>query len=129
MAKEKDYKALLAKDAIHITDLDKIELSEIDNEHAFNVDQRHTAYSLNQESFKFLLDPILSNGLEKVTAMGYGITPNALSKAEGGMSRYFSQRFAQVTKVCFFNWIFRAFGNALPNKMFNVVGAQYYFCI
>jgi glutamate synthase (NADPH/NADH) large chain len=97
LAKEKDYKALLARDAIHITDLNTIELSEINNEHEFNVDQRHTAYSLNQESFKFLLDPILSNGLEKVTAMGYGITPNALSKAEGGMSRYFSQRFAQVT--------------------------------
>ena len=29
--------------------------------------------------------------------MGYGLAPNALSSAEGGMSRYFSQRFAQVT--------------------------------
>ncbi len=97
LAKEKDYKALLAKNAVHISDFDKVELSELDNEHALNIDQRHTAYSLNQESFKFLLDPILSNGMEKVSAMGYGITPNALSKAEGGMSRYFSQRFAQVT--------------------------------
>ncbi len=97
LAKEKDYPTLLAQSAIHITDLDKVDLSELDNEHSFNVDQRHTAYSLNQESFKFLLDPMLSNGLEKVSAMGYGITPNALSKAEGGMSRYFSQRFAQVT--------------------------------
>ncbi len=97
LAKEKDYKVLLAQSAIHITDLDKVELSELDNSHNFNIDQRHTAYSLNQESFKFLLDPMLSNGLEKVSAMGYGLTPNALSKAEGGMSRYFSQRFAQVT--------------------------------
>ncbi|MCK5189348.1 MAG: glutamate synthase large subunit, partial [Methylococcales bacterium] len=97
LAKEKDYRALLEQSAIHITDLEKVELSEIDNEHTLNIDQRHTAYSLNQESFKFLLDPILSNGMEKVSAMGYGITPNALSKAEGGMSRYFSQRFAQVT--------------------------------
>lgn len=97
LAKEKDYKALLAQNAIHITDLDKVALSEINNEHPLNIDQCHTAYSLNQESFKFLLDPILSNGLEKVSAMGYGITPNALSKEEGGMSRYFSQRFAQVT--------------------------------
>jgi glutamate synthase (NADPH/NADH) large chain len=40
---------------------------------------------------------MLSTGLEKISAMGYGITPNALSGAEGGMSRYFSQRFAQVT--------------------------------
>ncbi|MCK5828788.1 MAG: glutamate synthase large subunit [Methylococcales bacterium] len=97
LAKEKDYKKLLKHSAIHIDDLDKIDLSEINNDHTFNIDQRHTAYSLNQESFKFLLDPILSNGLEKVSAMGYGLTPNALSKAEGGMSRYFSQRFAQVT--------------------------------
>lgn len=102
LAKEKDYKALLDQNAIHITDLEKVGLSEIghtenSHQHAFNTDQRHTAYSLNQESFKFLLDPILSNGMEKVSAMGYGITPNALSKAEGGMSRYFSQRFAQVT--------------------------------
>jgi len=97
LAKENDYKALLDKNAVHLTDFDKVELSELNNEHSFNVDQRHTAYSLNQESFKFLLDPILSNGMEKVSAMGYGITPNALSKAEGGMSRYFSQRFAQVT--------------------------------
>ena len=29
--------------------------------------------------------------------MGYGLAPNALSAAEGGMFRYFSQRFAQVT--------------------------------
>ena len=97
LAKERDYKALLDSAAVHLTDFDKVELSELNNEHNFNIDQRHTAYSLNQESFKFLLDPILSSGLEKVSAMGYGITPNALSKAEGGMSRYFSQRFAQVT--------------------------------
>ncbi len=97
LATEKDYKALLAKNAVHIADFDKVELSEMCNQHTLNIDQRHTAYSLNQESFKFLLDPILSNGMEKVSAMGYGITPNALSKSEGGMSHYFSQRFAQVT--------------------------------
>ncbi|WP_031432745.1 glutamate synthase-related protein [Methylomarinum vadi] len=97
LASEKDYKALLKEKSIHISDLPAIEFNEIDNDHEFNIEQRHTAYSLNQESFKFLLDPILAAGLEKVSAMGYGITPNALSGAEGGMSRYFSQRFAQVT--------------------------------
>jgi glutamate synthase (NADPH/NADH) large chain len=40
---------------------------------------------------------MLATGAEKVSAMGYGLAPNALSSAEGGMSRYFSQRFAQVT--------------------------------
>ena len=97
LAKETDYHALLKARAIHLDDLAEVSLADIDNQHAFNIDQQHTAYSLNQESFKFLLDPMLSTGLEKISAMGYGITPNALSGAEGGMSRYFSQRFAQVT--------------------------------
>ncbi len=98
LAAEKDYTALLAARRINLSDLSKIELTDLpQNSHAFSIDQQHTAYSLNQESFRFLLDPMLSSGLEKVSAMGYGITPNALSGAEGGMSRYFSQRFAQVT--------------------------------
>ena len=96
LAKEKDYQALLAQSCLHLEDLPKVELAELENPQAL-IDQRHTAYSLNQESFKFLLDPILQTGLEKVSAMGYGLTPNALSAAEGGMFRYFSQRFAQVT--------------------------------
>ncbi len=97
LAKQKDYQALLDQKRLHISGLPEVAIDEISSEHAFSIEQRHTAYSLNQESFKFLLDPMLANGLEKVTAMGYGITPNALSSAEGGMSRYFSQRFAQVT--------------------------------
>jgi glutamate synthase (NADPH/NADH) large chain len=129
LAKEKDYAALLAQRCIHLSELPKVDLTELSNppqspffkggsenpaqsvkgEHElpplekggqggiFNIDQRYTAYSLNQESFRFLLDPILATGMEKVTAMGYGLAPNALSSAEGGMSRYFSQRFAQVT--------------------------------
>jgi len=97
LAKEKDYKTLLLQSRIDIKDLPKVEFSEINNDHPLNVNQRHTAYSLNQESFKFLLDPILQTGLEKVSAMGYGLTPNALNASEGGMFRYFSQRFAQVT--------------------------------
>lgn len=97
LAKEKDYRALLKQRSLHLSELPKVALSELDEGHELNVDQRHTAYSLNQESFKFLLDPILQSGAEKVSAMGYGLAPNALSKSEGGMSRYFSQRFAQVT--------------------------------
>ncbi|GFO70923.1 glutamate synthase (NADPH/NADH) large chain [Bathymodiolus japonicus methanotrophic gill symbiont] len=97
LAKATDYHALLKARAIHLDELASVALADVDNQHAFNIDQQHTAYSLNQESFKFLLDPMLSTGLEKISAMGYGITPNSLSGAEGGMSRYFSQRFAQVT--------------------------------
>lgn len=82
---------------MNLSDLPKVDLSELNNDHDLNVDQRFTAYSLNQESFRFLLDPILASGMERISAMGYGLAPNALSGAEGGMSRYFSQRFAQVT--------------------------------
>ncbi len=96
LAKEKDYQALLKQRCVHINSLPPAEVPE-ESPHPLSIEQRHTAYSLNQESFKFLLDPILQTGLEKVTAMGYGITPNALSAGEGGMFRYFSQRFAQVT--------------------------------
>lgn len=97
LAKEQDYAALLQQRRVHIADLAKVDLSEINNESALSVEQRYTAYSLNQESFRLMLDPILATGVEKVSAMGYGLAPNALSSAEGGMSRYFSQRFAQVT--------------------------------
>ena len=58
---------------------------------------RYVAYTHNQESFKFLMDPMLQTGVEKVSAMGYGNAINALSDNEGGVAKYFSQRFAQVT--------------------------------
>lgn len=97
LAKEQDYTVLLEQRCLHLSELPKVKLAELADNHSLNIDQRYTAYSLNQESFRFLLDPMLATGLEKVTAMGYGLAPNALSSAEGGMSRYFSQRFAQVT--------------------------------
>lgn len=56
---------MLAQRCVHMDQLPKVELSEIGNEHTLNIEQRHTAYALNQESFKFLLDPILQTGLEK----------------------------------------------------------------
>ncbi len=43
------------------------------------------------------MDPMLATGTEKVSAMGYGNAINALSDNEGGVAKYFSQRFAQVT--------------------------------
>jgi glutamate synthase (NADPH/NADH) large chain len=58
---------------------------------------RFVAYTHNQESFKFLMDPMLQSGVEKISAMGYGNAINALSDNEGGVAKYFSQRFAQVT--------------------------------
>ena len=97
LAKEKNYTELLAQRSVHLSELPKVELSELNNDYSLSVQQRFTAYSHNQESFRFLLDPLLATGMERISAMGYGLTPNALSASEGGMSRYFSQRFAQVT--------------------------------
>src|SRR6478735_9961950 len=44
-----------------------------------------------------MMDPMLASGQEKLSAMGYGNAINALSDQEGGVAKYFSQRFAQVT--------------------------------
>lgn len=97
LSKEKDYSQLLKDAHIDLADLPEAQLSEVETVSNFNSAARHVAYSMNQESFKFMLDPMLQNGAEKISAMGYGIAPNALTEDEGGMSRYFSQRFAQVT--------------------------------
>lgn len=97
LAKEKNYKQLLEQARINIEDLDPCSIEDYQHESSLGLSARHVAYSMNQESFKFMLDPMLQNGMEKISAMGYGLTPNALSDQEGGMSRFFSQRFAQVT--------------------------------
>nr|WP_086937523.1 glutamate synthase-related protein [Thaumasiovibrio occultus] len=97
LAQEQDYGALLAEACIDLEQLAEIGFADLEHHHAFDAASRHVAYSLNQESFKFFLDPMISTGMEKVTAMGFGLAPNALTEEEGGMSKYFSQRFAQVT--------------------------------
>ena len=97
LAAKDDYTDLVEKRSIHINALDTVCVSEVSNDHELSNVHRHVAYSLNQESFRFLLDPMIENALEKVTAMGYGASLNVLNGEEGGMSRYFSQRFAQVT--------------------------------
>ncbi|MEM9224844.1 MAG: glutamate synthase central domain-containing protein, partial [Pseudomonadota bacterium] len=101
LAAEKDYSVLLEGAQVHIDDLPdamispKIAAKRYDGD--LNTPARHVAYSHNQESFRFLMDPMLANGAEKVSAMGYGNAINALSDNEGGVAKYFSQRFAQVT--------------------------------
>lgn len=97
LAQEENYSQLLEQAHITLEELPAKAMSDINIENALSTAARHVAYSMNQESFKFMLDPMLQNGAEKVSAMGYGLTPNALNNEEGGMSRYFSQRFAQVT--------------------------------
>ena len=97
LAGRKDYRALLEAARINLEDLPVPTVSESALDDSLNAYQRFVAYSLNQESLKLLMDPMLQNGAEKVSAMGYGYAINALSDEEGGMAKYFSQRFAQVT--------------------------------
>ncbi len=101
LAGEDDYAALVAANQVVIDDLPEPEESPKDFGGRYKGDlgtsARYVAYTHNQESFKFLMDPMLQNGIEKVSAMGYGNAINSLSDHEGGVAKYFSQRFAQVT--------------------------------
>jgi glutamate synthase (NADPH/NADH) large chain len=101
LAKEKDYKELLSRARTVLADLPEPKEDPKKAAKRYDGDlstpARYVAYSHNQESFRFLMDPMLQSGAEKVSAMGYGNAINALSDAEGGVAKYFSQRFAQVT--------------------------------
>ena len=98
LSKKKDYVTLLKKHSIKASNL-KLTKQPCEKKYQGDLNQsaRYVAYYHNQESLKFLIDPILEHGSEKVSAMGYGNAINALSHSEGGMAKYFSHRFAQVT--------------------------------
>ena len=98
LAKKRDYIGLLKKHAIKISDININKSATFEKYEADLANAgRYVAYYQNQESLKFLIDPILENGVEKVSAMGYGNAINALSDSEGGMAKFFSHRFSQVT--------------------------------
>ncbi|MEM9962395.1 MAG: glutamate synthase-related protein [Pseudomonadota bacterium] len=101
LAQKRDYPALLTAAQVNIDDLPSADkdpkLAATRYFGDLNTSARYVAYTHNQESFKFLMDPMLQSGTEKVSAMGYGNAINALSDNEGGVAKYFSQRFAQVT--------------------------------
>ncbi|KKW68943.1 GltA [Lampropedia cohaerens] len=101
LAAQKDYPALLAAARVHLHDLPEIAPEQQGSPQRYRGDlnryQRYVDYFYNQESFKFMMDPMLATGAEKISAMGYGNAINALSDHEGGVAHYFSQRFAQVT--------------------------------
>jgi len=101
LAAEKDYLSLLSKARVDLGDLPEIQAEQLGSPLRYRGDlktyQRFVAYYYNQESFKFMMDPMLQTGAEKISAMGYGNAINGLSDHEGGMAHYFSQRFAQVT--------------------------------
>lgn len=101
LAAEQDYPALLEQARIDLKQLPEVPAEQQGSPLRYNGDlqryQRFVAYYFNQESFKFMMDPMLASGAEKISAMGYGNAINALSDHEGGVAHYFSQRFAQVT--------------------------------
>ncbi|MEM1370894.1 MAG: glutamate synthase-related protein, partial [Pseudomonadota bacterium] len=99
LADRRDYPKLLAQARVRLDQLDTPDNKQEPRPYHGKLElyQRYVAYSKNQESFKFLLDPMMQAGAEKISAMGYGNSINALSNQEGGVSKYFSQRFAQVT--------------------------------
>jgi len=97
LAARKDYKQLLKDATLTLDSITDNDDSITSKSSELSSNNQNIAYYLNQESFRFLLDTMLESGAERVYAMGYGLTPNALSDQEGGMSQYFSQRFAQVT--------------------------------
>jgi glutamate synthase (NADPH/NADH) large chain len=101
LAARRDYATLLAGARTHIDDItvDGIDrgASTLGYSGDLSLSGRYVSYSLNQESFRFMMDPMLSKGAERISAMGYGNAINALSDQEGGMAKYFSQCFAQVT--------------------------------
>lgn len=101
LAAKHDYPSMLAQARVQLADLPAVppesQLSPARYNGDLNRHQRYVAYSMSQEDFKFLMDPMLATGQEKISAMGYGAAINALSNHEGGIARYFSQRFAQVT--------------------------------
>lgn len=101
LAGQRDYAALVNAARINIQDLPEPPVEAQAPSSSYSGDLplagRYVAYSQNQECFRFMIDPMLATGTEKVSAMGYGNAINALSDNEGGVAKYFSQRFAQVT--------------------------------
>ncbi|KAB1655963.1 glutamate synthase large subunit [Pseudoclavibacter chungangensis] len=101
LAARRDYGTLLGDARRHIDDIPLGDLERGHDTLGYDGDlalaRRYVAYAINQESFRFMMDPMLADGAERISAMGYGNAINALADQEGGMAKYFSQRFAQVT--------------------------------
>ncbi|MDJ0114367.1 hypothetical protein QM646_48395, partial [Rhodococcus erythropolis] len=72
IAAQRDYRSLLEQSRILIEDIPAVPAEKVSSPTRYNgtfeVHQRYMAYSLDQESFKFLMDPMLTHGAEKVSA-------------------------------------------------------------
>ncbi|NMO04959.1 glutamate synthase large subunit [Gordonia sp. TBRC 11910] len=96
LAAARDYPALLAASKVDLADLPSPAAAEV----AAAIDHpaaAYRAYYLDQESLRFFMDPMIGDGAERVSAMGFGNAVNAFTDIEPNVARFFSQRFAQVT--------------------------------
>ena len=64
LSKQKDYSELLERSRKKLTEL-KQHNTDIGCIMEFDARRRYVAYAHNQESFKFMIDPMLETGLEK----------------------------------------------------------------
>ncbi|MFW0797443.1 glutamate synthase-related protein [Gordonia sp. CPCC 205515] len=98
LAAARDYRALLRAAKVDLADLPTPVVDTAESAESTLSDvQRFRAYYLDQESFRYFLDPMLADSAERVSAMGFGNAINALTDLEPSVARFFSQRFAQVT--------------------------------
>ena len=107
LAAARDYPSLLESARVELSALapqQSSRTSESDDSPTLPCDdpmltdhQRFRAYHLDQESLRYFVDPMIDDGVERVSAMGFGNAINALTNREPSVARYFSQRFAQVT--------------------------------
>ncbi|MFT4125290.1 MAG: glutamate synthase-related protein [Gordonia sp. (in: high G+C Gram-positive bacteria)] len=97
LAAARDYPALLQAAKVSLAELPTPAQPLAEPADGLTDHQRYRAYHLDQESFRFFTDPMLTDGAEKVSAMGFGNAINPLTNTEPNVARFFSQRFAQVT--------------------------------
>ncbi|NDZ94682.1 glutamate synthase large subunit [Streptomyces sp. SID6673] len=100
LAAARDYPALLRAAKVDLAALEgpwTTDTAPTTDDASLTDHQRYRAYFLDQESFRYFIDPMIADGAERVSAMGFGNAINALTDIEPNVARFFSQRFAQVT--------------------------------
>ncbi|MFW0790897.1 glutamate synthase-related protein [Gordonia sp. CPCC 205333] len=97
LAAARDYPALLAAAKVDLAELAPPTADPDDVADTHPAATFYRAYYLDQESFRFFMDPMIADGVERVSAMGFGNAINAFTDVEANVARFFSQRFAQVT--------------------------------
>tara|TARA_Y100000766_G_scaffold191670_1_gene164798 strand:- start:2231 stop:6844 length:4614 start_codon:yes stop_codon:yes gene_type:complete len=94
VADKRPWKKLLELNQININD---IPLSTEDFKSEFSIKELQKAFGYTQEDEKFLLNPMILNGMEATGSMGTDTPIAPLSLKNKPMFTYFKQKFAQVT--------------------------------